>query len=151
MASESPVDPGAGPLCRLPSAHPSGAGPCGQQPTPSSSLGYPRGVSPVSGEEERRRHCSQFPARSAQNTFTFLSSEARPLLRVARRRLPVSAAVPPCPSPGFPGASPGWSLTPGEGKEQVARSASRWVFHMTALFIFGDCACMINFLAAAAG
>ena len=71
--------------------------------------------------EQGCRHSLQLPVRSAQNSFTFLSSEVRPLLlRVLNTDfLPHPQFLPACLSPRPSGATPGWPPHLGSGR-------SRW-------------------------
>lgn len=124
-----PMDPGAGPLCLLPSGHPYGLVPLGSTPLPAplSQHEPPEapGIAQVHGVEPGCRHCLRFPAPFAQLTFIFLSSEAQPRLCgvwpspdfLLRPRVTPCCSV----SQERPLAGPG----PGEGKEQAANSVSR--------------------------
>lgn len=133
-----------------PYAHPSPGWSRRQKPPPPPNA---PGTSQVSGRRWREAAGTVFSFLHdlLQILSLFFSPEAWPSLHVAKHRLPVSpTGISLLFSPSS--RSDPWPPDPGKGQEQVADTASRWVFVSAALFfIFGDWALTADFLAAATG
>lgn len=142
-----PMDPEAGPLRLLPSGHPYGLVCIGSTLLPAHASRSPRNRPSSAGRSQAAGTARKVPPCSL-NLLSLLFPPKPSLAACGVWQSPdflLHRPVTHC-HPRSPRSDP---AGPGEGKEQAANSASRWVFNVAAPVIWGDGAFLVHFLAAA--